>query len=74
MLRQSWAITLTHVRMLLAGADIQEMKQLTFVKAYTNNFLADLDNGIKAIRKPIIAAINGYAVRNARSREVQAWS
>lgn len=47
--------------MLLAGADIQEMKQLTFVKAYTNNFLADLDNGIKAIRKPIIAAINGYA-------------
>ena len=50
--------------MLLAGADIQEMKQLTFVKAYTNNFLANLDNGIKAIRKPIIAAINGYAVRN----------
>lgn len=53
---------------------INAKTKLGFVKAYTNNFLADLDNGIKAIRKPIIAAINGYAVRNARSREVQAWS
>ena len=57
--------------MLLAGADIQEMKQLTFVKAYTNNFLANLDNGIKAIQKPIIAAINGYAVRDVLSKKVR---
>ena len=46
----------------VAGADIKELKDLTFIQAYTGNFLQDLTNTIKAIRKPLIAAVNGYAV------------
>ncbi|KAJ3288662.1 ClpP/crotonase [Rhizoclosmatium globosum] len=44
-----------------AGADIKEMKDLEFVQCYKNNFLADW-TGITSIRKPIIAAVNGFAL------------
>ncbi|KAJ3232582.1 Fatty acid oxidation complex subunit alpha [Chytriomyces hyalinus] len=44
-----------------AGADIKEMKDLQFVSNYTKNFLGDW-TGISAIRKPIIAAVNGFAL------------
>ncbi|CAE6523788.1 unnamed protein product [Rhizoctonia solani] len=45
-----------------AGADIKELEKLTFVNAYMGNFLQSLADGIAAARKPIIAAVNGYAL------------
>jgi enoyl-CoA hydratase/carnithine racemase len=47
---------------MLAGADIKELEKLTFVNAFMGNFLQSLADGIAAARKPIIAAVNGYAV------------
>ncbi|OAJ38377.1 hypothetical protein, variant [Batrachochytrium dendrobatidis JEL423] len=44
-----------------AGADIKEMATNTFVGNYKSNFLADW-TGIVSIRKPIIAAVNGFAL------------
>ncbi|KAI9349056.1 ClpP/crotonase-like domain-containing protein [Obelidium mucronatum] len=44
-----------------AGADIKEMKDLEFISCYKNNFLGDW-TGITSIRKPIIAAVNGFAL------------
>jgi enoyl-CoA hydratase len=44
-----------------AGADIKEMKDLDFVTNYKNNFLSDW-TGITAIKKPVIAAVNGFAL------------
>ncbi|CAE7070604.1 unnamed protein product [Rhizoctonia solani] len=45
-----------------AGADIKELEKLTFVNAYMGNFLQSLADGIAAARKPILAAVNGYAL------------
>lgn len=45
-----------------AGADIKEMKDLTFSKAYNTNFIASWSSTIPNIRKPIIAAVNGHAL------------
>lgn len=44
-----------------AGADIKEMKDQTFISAYRSSMLA-FWHDITAIRKPIIAAVNGYAL------------
>lgn len=44
-----------------AGADIKEMKNLDFVSNYKNNFLNNW-TGITSIRKPIIAAVSGFAL------------
>ncbi|KAJ3330621.1 putative enoyl-CoA hydratase, mitochondrial [Blyttiomyces sp. JEL0837] len=44
-----------------AGADIKEMSTLTFVDNYKKNFIGDW-TGINHIRKPIIAAVNGFAL------------
>ncbi|KAJ3192318.1 putative enoyl-CoA hydratase, mitochondrial [Irineochytrium annulatum] len=44
-----------------AGADIKEMSSLTFIDNYKKNFIGDW-TGINSIRKPIIAAVNGYAL------------
>jgi len=44
-----------------AGADIKEMQNLTFPINYKNAFLEGW-NKITEIRKPIIAAVNGFAV------------
>jgi hypothetical protein len=41
-----------------AGADIKEMKDKRFVDAYTSRFVFHW-NSVSAIRKPIIAAVNG---------------
>lgn len=46
----------------IAGADIKEMKDLSFSKAYNTNFIASWSSTIPAIRKPIIAAVNGHAL------------
>ncbi|KAH8114568.1 enoyl-CoA hydratase [Phellopilus nigrolimitatus] len=45
-----------------AGADIKELRDLTFVDAYMKKFLQNLNDGVVAVRKPIIAAVNGYAL------------
>eukprot|EP00897_Mesotaenium_endlicherianum_P001984 jgi/Mesen1/1813/ME000140S00758 len=44
-----------------AGADIQEMKDKTFVEAYKTGMLAGWE-AVGGIKKPIIAAVNGYAL------------
>ncbi|TCD69749.1 putative enoyl-CoA hydratase, mitochondrial [Steccherinum ochraceum] len=48
-------------RAFAAGADIKEMKDKTFVDVYRNRFLEDWTK-ITALRKPIIAAVSGYAL------------
>lgn len=44
-----------------AGADIKEMESLTFQECHTTRFLSHWDS-LAQVRKPIIAAVNGYAV------------
>ncbi|XP_048362795.1 enoyl-CoA hydratase, mitochondrial [Sphaerodactylus townsendi] len=44
-----------------AGADIKEMQDQTFQRCYSGNFLAHW-NRISTTRKPVIAAVNGYAL------------
>jgi len=45
-----------------AGADIKELRDLSFVKAYSTNFLKSLNDAIASIRKPIIGVVNGFAL------------
>lgn len=45
-----------------AGADIKEMSSMNFVDVYSTNLFAEASNRIIAIRKPIIAAVAGYAL------------
>ena len=52
---------LTHL-INIAGADIKEMKDLSFSKANNANYIASWSSTIPNIRKPIIAAVNGHAL------------
>ncbi|OWU72739.1 enoyl-CoA hydratase [Phaeobacter sp. 22II1-1F12B] len=45
-----------------AGADIKEMSEKSFADVYSENLFADTSDRILAIRKPIIAAVAGYAL------------
>lgn len=45
-----------------AGADIKEMSEMTFTEVYSTNLFAEANDRISAIRKPIIAAVAGYAL------------
>lgn len=45
-----------------AGADIKEMSSMSFVDVFTINLFADAGDRISGIRKPIIAAVSGYAL------------
>jgi enoyl-CoA hydratase/carnithine racemase len=45
-----------------AGADIKEMAKRDYIPNYKEDFLASWTD-ITRIRKPIIAAVNGFAVR-----------
>ncbi|QRV91171.1 enoyl-CoA hydratase/isomerase family protein [Ceratobasidium sp. AG-Ba] len=56
------AIVITGSHGTTAGADIKELEKLTFVNAYMGNFLQSLADGIAAARKPVLAAVNGYAL------------
>ena len=47
---------------MIAGADIKEMKDLTFSQAYNTNFISSWSSTIPSIRKPIVAAVNGHAL------------
>ncbi|XP_039559657.1 enoyl-CoA hydratase, mitochondrial [Passer montanus] len=44
-----------------AGADIKEMQNKSFQECYSGGFLAGWDK-VSVVRKPIIAAVNGYAL------------
>ena len=45
-----------------AGADIKEMSEKSFVDAFTEDFFADATEAILRFRKPLIAAVSGYAL------------
>jgi enoyl-CoA hydratase len=45
-----------------AGADIKEMKDKTFTDAYLENFITQGWERVAACRKPVIAAVAGYAL------------
>ncbi|MDP5219946.1 enoyl-CoA hydratase [Ruegeria sp. 2205SS24-7] len=45
-----------------AGADIKEMSEKSFVEVFEENLFASANDRIAAIRKPIIAAVSGYAL------------
>ncbi|MDA0674780.1 MAG: enoyl-CoA hydratase [Proteobacteria bacterium] len=45
-----------------AGADIKEMKDKTFVEVYTEDFITKDWERIAKCRKPVIAAVAGYAL------------
>ncbi|KAK6346447.1 hypothetical protein TWF730_010768 [Orbilia blumenaviensis] len=49
-------------RAFAAGADIKEMKDLTFSKAYSTNFIQLWSTTITNLNKPTIAAVGGYAL------------
>ncbi|MGH0116723.1 UNVERIFIED_CONTAM: hypothetical protein FKN15_021271 [Acipenser sinensis] len=44
-----------------AGADIKEMQNRNFQECYAGNFLAHW-NKVSLVRKPVIAAVNGFAL------------
>jgi len=45
-----------------AGADIKEMSDKTYAQMFTSNFFAENGRRIEQFRKPIIAAVAGYAL------------
>ncbi len=45
-----------------AGADITEMQSKSFVDVFTSNFFANEVSALTSARKPIIAAVSGYAL------------
>lgn len=45
-----------------AGADIQELAELSTAEAYRIGWLKDLETGFASLRTPVIAAVRGYAV------------
>jgi enoyl-CoA hydratase/carnithine racemase len=49
-------------RAFAAGADIREMQPRSYMEMFKANFFADAGDRIAAIRKPIIAAVAGYAL------------
>ncbi|NEX93516.1 enoyl-CoA hydratase [Caulobacter sp. 17J65-9] len=45
-----------------AGADIKEMSSKSYAEMFTENFFADASDRIARFRKPIVAAVAGYAL------------
>lgn len=45
-----------------AGADIREMAEKTFVDMFTEDFFGPLNEAFLKFRKPVIAAVSGYAL------------
>lgn len=45
-----------------AGADIKEMSEMSFGDVFGVNLFAEVSDRIMSIRKPIIAAVSGYAL------------
>ncbi len=44
-----------------AGADIKEMQSMGYAEAYNSQVLGGWE-GLRTVRKPLIAAVNGYAL------------
>jgi enoyl-CoA hydratase len=60
---QTRAIVVTgSARAFAAGADIQAMAQMTYARAVTENYLADEWQRVSTLRKPVVAAVRGYAL------------
>ncbi len=49
-------------RAFAAGADIKEMAPKTYMEMYRENFFAEANDRIAAVRKPIVAAVAGWAL------------
>ena len=49
-------------RAFAAGADIKEMSDKSYAQMYRMNFFADAARAVETFRKPIIAAVAGYAL------------
>jgi enoyl-CoA hydratase len=49
-------------RAFAAGADIKEMKDLAFSDAYGNDFIETWSDLVSFLKKPLITAVNGYAL------------
>ncbi len=49
-------------RAFAAGADIKEMQPQSYMDMYKSNFFGQVNDRISAIRKPIIAAVAGWAL------------
>jgi enoyl-CoA hydratase len=49
-------------RAFAAGADIKEMAQQSYMDMFKSNFFAEASDCIGAVRKPLIAAVAGYAL------------
>ena len=49
-------------RAFAAGADIKEMSDKSYAQMFATNFFGDAARRIEAFRKPIIAAVAGYAL------------
>ena len=45
-----------------AGADIESMKTYTFMDVYRSGYISRNWEALRQIRKPVIAAVNGYAL------------
>lgn len=57
------AIVLTgSVRAFAAGADIQAMAKMTYARAVRENYLAAEWQALSTLRKPLVAAVRGYAL------------
>jgi enoyl-CoA hydratase/carnithine racemase len=61
-LRNPYLSTQINLITLTAGADIKEQSELSFVNAYNQDYLKDLNDGFFAVHKPIIGVVNGIAV------------
>jgi len=49
-------------RAFAAGADIKEMQPLSYADSFKKNLFAEANDRISAIRKPIVAAVAGWAL------------
>lgn len=59
---------LTEEVMYKAGADLQDIAALDAFGARSCRYLEDLCNGVASVQKPVLAAVNGPAVRD-KSKE-----
>lgn len=48
---------------LVAGADISEMAPKEFAECYKENYLEPWTSMFRSFKKPVIAAVNGFAVQ-----------
>ena len=61
--REIGAIVITgNDKAFAAGADVSEMVDLSFIDAFESNFITRNWDAIATIRKPVIAAVSGYAL------------